>query len=306
MADETDSAATHLPLGLGTVQFGLDYGATNTAGKVAVKTARAILDVAFAAGVTVLDTASLYGESETVLGELDAARRFDIVTKTVKTSDAADDTAAADAVLAGFERSLRALRTDTVYGLLLHDAADLLGRHGDAIWSTLARLRDEGAAARIGVSVYDGAQIDRVLDRYDPQLVQLPINALDDRLRQGGQLDRLAAAGVEVHARSVFLQGLLLQEPDRLPAKFQSIAPSLAGMADAFTQAGLSIMEGLTGSVLQHAAITKLIVGTTSPDEFRQVECAVRRATQSRRFPDIGRWQIGDERILNPALWSTL
>lgn len=306
MANGTDSVTTPLPLGLGTVQFGLDYGATNTAGKVPVGTAGAILDVAFEAGVRVLDTASLYGDSEAVLGELDASRRFDIVTKTVKTSGAASSAVASDAVLAGFERSLLALRTDSVHGLLLHDADDLLGRNGNAIWATLARLRDEGTVRRIGVSVYDGAQIDRVLDRYDPQLVQLPINALDNRLREGGQLERLAAGGVEVHARSVFLQGLLLQEPVKLPAKFRSIAPSLAGMADAFTKAGLSLMEGLTGSVLEHAAITKLIVGTTSPDEFREVERAVRRATQSCHFPDIGRWQIGDERILNPALWSTL
>jgi aryl-alcohol dehydrogenase-like predicted oxidoreductase len=70
-------------IGLGTVQFGLNYGISNTGGQTSSDEVRHILTLAAERGVRVLDTAALYGNSESVLGAaLPAGIDFRIVTKT--------------------------------------------------------------------------------------------------------------------------------------------------------------------------------------------------------------------------------
>lgn len=291
-------------LGLGTVQFGVDYGITNAAGRVAVDEARAIMKAAASCGIDLIDTAALYGDSETVIGAAPEARSFAIVTKTAKVADAASPDAAADSVERRFVQSLENLKGERVQGLLIHDAADLLGPFGDAVWRRMDEIRRSGRAEKIGVSVYDGTEIDRILQHYDPDIVQLPINAVDGRLDEGGQLDALARRGVEVHARSIFLQGLLLQKPEDIPARFGPLRDAVAGLRAIFAEAGLGLIEGLIAGALSHPAISRAIVGTTSRRELLEIAAAASGATLERA--DLGAWRITDPRVLNPAMWAAL
>lgn len=290
-------------LGLGTVQFGLDYGVTNAGGRVPADAVAAILDYARARGVRLLDTASLYGESEAVLGELSASAAFDIVTKTPKFGSCHSPAEAASLLRSGMDRSLSNLRADAVHGLLLHDAGDLLGPFGEALWRGLEDLRSQRLVAHIGASVYDGREIDTILGRYGPDIIQLPTNAVDLRLATGGQLDRLARRGVEVHARSIFLQGLLLQPPAAVEERFAAIRPSLAGLRDRFAAAGFSMMEGLIASVLSRRGIERIIVGCTSVGELAEIAAAVQAVGDRILDFDLDPFAIDDPQLLNPALW---
>ncbi len=96
------------------------------------------------------------------------------------------------------------------------------------MWPALEQLKSTGLVAKIGVSVYEAEEIDRILDRYPIEIVQLPFNALDLRLARGGPLQRLAGAGVEIHARSVFLQGLLLAPVAEIPGRIGSLCSRCA------------------------------------------------------------------------------
>ena len=123
---------------------------------------------------------------------------FRIVTKTVEL----DATAAPDALLeTTFERSLVNLRQPAIYGLLVHNVDDLLGAHGDIIWKSLKQLQLQGLVSKIGVSVYTGEQIDALLQRFDPCLVQLPINVVDQRLITSGHLKKLKSRSPSTNSR---------------------------------------------------------------------------------------------------------
>ena len=100
--------------------------------------------------------------------------------------------------------------------------------------------RARGWTSRIGASVYNSDQLALVESRFQPQLVQLPLNVLDRRPIVSGMLARLKAAGVEIHARSVFLQGLLLMEPDELPEFFAPVRPIFVGLREKWQQRGLA------------------------------------------------------------------
>lgn len=292
-----------MKLGLGTVQFGLDYGIANTAGRTGPDEVRRILAAAGARGVRLLDTASLYGESESALGAaLPDGHAFRVVTKTGKfPSGFGPDEARS--LEEAFHASLGKLRMPAVYGLLAHASEDLLGPGGDRMMESLLRLKAQGKVAKVGASVYSEAQVDALLDRHPIDLVQLPFSALDQRMLRGGQLRRLKSAGVEVHARSVFLQGLLLMDLADLPAYFEPVRPLLAGFREAARAQGMSPLRAALAFVSAQEDIDSFLVGVCSLEQCREILDALEPGLS--RPPDFSAFHCGEERFVNPSLWRT-
>ena len=290
-------------LALGTAQFGSDYGITNRSGQVDADQAGRILSLAQECGIDCIDTARFYGDSEAVIGEhRELASDFRIVTKT-RTFEGIGD--ARGALLVSFAASLQALRRDRISGLLIHDAHDLLGPLGPELWSTLETLKASGQVEKIGVSVYGGEQIDAVLSRFPIDIVQLPFNALDRRLANEGQLEALSRAGVEVHARSIFLQGLLLAPAEDLPAQFVSLRPALQQLDESFARKGLTRIEGLLACGFARKEIARIVIGVTSAEELRSIGEAAARAASAGPMDEAELPQI-DARFLDPSRWAKL
>jgi aryl-alcohol dehydrogenase-like predicted oxidoreductase len=291
-------------LALGTAQFGFAYGITNAAGKVPADQAHRILDVAERAGIDLIDTAYLYGESESVVGSwLRRNHAMKVVTKTPKFTDLSDPAAAAQRLHGSFRDSLARLGQQTIYGLLVHDADDLLAPAGEVLWSTMERLQRSGLVAKLGASVYTAQQITALVRRYPLQLMQLPLNAVDGRLKRREILDALAARKIEIHARSAFLQGLLLAPPETLGPHFAALKDALTRMARDCASHGLTRIDGALAAVLAHLEIDRVIVGVTSRNELREIVKAAGRAGHAAESLNLRSWEIDDEGILNPATW---
>lgn len=204
-------------LALGTAQFGMPYGITNGSGQVPAGEVARILDDARRYGMDTLDTAMAYGEAEQCLGEVGVSG-WRVFTKlgTVAASRPAGW------VQEAVESSLERLGIERLSGLLVHRSHMLAGVRGRALWYELSALRDEGLVEKIGVSIYDPGELAPLIEQHPLDVVQAPFNVLDRRLATSGWLDRLQAAGCEVHTRSAYLQGLLLLPPDALPPAFES------------------------------------------------------------------------------------
>ncbi len=287
-------------LGLGTVQFGLDYGISNARGRPTDDEVRKILAFAVSGGMEVIDTAAAYGDSEAVLGRCMPEAGIRLITKTKSLREYNNGSDAAW-VCEGFARSLQRLQLDSVEGLLVHNAADLLGPSGDAIYAELVRLKDQGLVRRVGLSAYSGAEIDAALDRYDVDLVQVPINVLDQRLVLGGQLQRLRTRGVEIHVRSVFLQGLLLMEPAALPASFSPIRPLLQSWRDALAELAMTPAQGAF-AYIKSLDVDVALVGV---EDARQLQANQRDFASGRcEGIDFTQLALDDEAFLNPSRWK--
>lgn len=289
-------------LGLGSAQFGLDYGVSNVKGRPLEDEVRSILALASDGGMDVVDTAAAYGDSEAVLGRcLPGGTRFRVVTKTRPLRERTEGSDAAAWVREGFARSLQRLRLDSVDALLVHHAADLLGPSGETIFSELARLRKDGRLSRIGLSAYTGAEVDAALERYDIDLIQIPVNVLDQRLVMGGQLQRLRERGVEIHVRSVFLQGLLLMEPANAPAYFSAIRPLLQAWREVLTEGGMTPAEGAFAFV-QSLDVDVVLVGVENAQQLQANQQDFSRARTEKM--DFRKFALNDEAFLNPSRWK--
>jgi aryl-alcohol dehydrogenase-like predicted oxidoreductase len=285
------------------VQFGMPYGIGEAHGQVRAREAGRILDAARRLGVDLLDTASAYGSSEEVLGgKLEAGDAFRIVTKTPPLGVTQVSVLDAARIRTGCAASLRRLRRRSVYGLLVHHCDELLLSGGELVFEQMQQLKRNSLVERIGVSVYTGAQIDAVLARYPIDIIQLPINILDQRLLRSGHLSRLRGAGVEIHARSAFLQGLLLLDPDRLPPRFASVRGHLARYHAFLREAGVSPVAAALGFLAALPEIDRVVVGVASAEQLEQ---AARAAAQPHLAASgLSQFALDDEAVLDPSRWD--
>lgn len=282
-------------LALGTVQFGMAYGITNSQGQVPPAEIHAILATAADAGIDTLDTASAYGDSERMLGEEPLGARFRIITKLPPGTTAANSLDA----IAGSLRQLGRRRLD---GLLLHRPADLFLPGGERVLSVLREKQEEGMVGKIGVSVYDQPELERVLGLFVPDLVQLPANVLDQRFQRSGLVAALRRAGCEIHARSAFLQGSLLAPLARLPAPLLPARAAFERVREYFGRFSLTQLQGCLAYGLSVEGFDRLVIGVTSEAELREILAAINSLPPE--LPDFSPLAIADEDILNPAKWK--
>jgi aryl-alcohol dehydrogenase-like predicted oxidoreductase len=293
-------------LGLGTVQFGLDYGVSNRGGRPSERETAAILARAAAAGVGFIDTAPAYGEAEALIGRhLPAGHGLRIITKTPALTDDAIDARHGRQVLDGLAASLDRLKVNSVHAFLVHQSSDLAKTGWQHLVDAMLEARSRGWTSRIGASVYDADQLALVESRFQPQLVQLPLNVLDRRPIAAGTLARLKAAGVEIHVRSVFLQGLLLMEPDALPEFFAPLRPTIVRLRETWQRRRLSALGGCLAFALRQPQIDAVIVGVNRMTEFAQIEAQIEAIVSSLTDDDadIALNPPIDAAFLDPSRW---
>ena len=266
---------------LGTAQFGLDYGIVNTAGKVASAEVRSMLDLVRRSGFAGLDTAAAYGDAEQLLGACGVSD-LPVVTK-VSIDPAMGPEQVGSWVMASVRRSLAALRCKQLDGLLLHAAGDLVGARAKQVHAALVAVRDAGLVRRIGASIYARQDIEPVLSDYPVDLIQLPMSVLDQRAREW--LPLLKKRHIAVHVRSVFLQGIVLQQVGLLPAKLAALAPALKEFHQRAMASELTPLEAALAFVRNTPGIEGIVVGATSRAELEQIAKAF---AQPARFDAAG------------------
>jgi aryl-alcohol dehydrogenase-like predicted oxidoreductase len=289
-------------LALGTAQFGMQYGIANMTGIPSMAAVHNILSSAREAGVSIIDTAYVYGGAEIVLGRaISGSDRFRIVTKTMPIQAPVLREEHVAAVADAFACSLERLQCRHVYGLLVHHAEDLLVPGGERLWAWLESIRAAGKVEKIGVSVYRPEQLISVVDSCPIDLVQFPYNLYDQRFGSAELMLVLRRHNIEAHARSVFLQGLLLLAPERLTGQFASLREHQARLHAWLAERDMSPVQGALSCTLHAPGISFAIVGCDSIQQFAEVINCARRI---RSLEDVGQFSVHDDEIINPSRWN--
>jgi len=277
-------------IALGTVQFGLNYGITNHSGQVAIDEVKGILDYAKTNNIDTLDTAAIYGNSEQVLGEV-GVNNYRIITKTTPLENGVDG------VIKGFHQSLENLNIGQVDGLLIHNIDDTKDKRFGELFHKLNELKKEGMIKKIGFSTYTPEQVDFLLENFDFDLIQVPFNVFDTRLVEGGQLEALKKKNIEIHARSVFLQGVLLSF-DSLSDYFSTWDAQFEQYQGLVREKELSLLEYALNFALNTQELDKILVGVDSVNQLTDIVNAFKSDVDLKAF------KIDDINLLNPSLWN--
>lgn len=264
-------------LAVGTVQFGLPYGIANRVGQVTRDEARSVLDHAWASEIDTIDTAIAYGQSEIRLGEIGVGH-WRVVSKLPAIDESCADVSGLvqSAVLGSLER----LKIPKLHGLLLHHAQQLIGSRGDELYRAMSALKGQGMVDKIGISIYSPDELDALWPSFQLDLIQVPFNVLDRRIATSGWLSRLHQAGAEVHARSIFLQGLLLMDAANRPAYFKRWQPLWNEWHRWLDEQALTPLQACLGFALSQTEIDRFVVGVDSLKQLQDILGSVNGPTE--------------------------
>ncbi len=290
-------STTH-KLALGTAQFGLNYGISNNNGQINEHEVARILELALENKITTLDTAIAYGNSESILGQHDL-HAFQIISKLGEFSTTENIYEWAHNALNG---TLSRLKQQKIKGLLLHRPHQLLESDGTAIYSALRKFKEEGFIEKIGISVYGPTEALEILAHFDFDIIQIPFNIFDQRILRPPFLQHAKKRNVEIHIRSIFLQGLLLFEQHELPQKFHRWENIWQDFQEWLSNEGISPLEACVRSAFSISEIDKIIVGIANSEQLKQLVNAAQKP--SLQIPS--HLSSNDVYLINPINWSKI
>jgi aryl-alcohol dehydrogenase-like predicted oxidoreductase len=283
---------------LGTVQFGLDYDINNRSGKPTADGVSAILDLAFQRGIRILDTAEAYGNAQEVIGDYHRAssNRFEIVTKfSAGRKDLSEN------LTERVAQDLKTLNVDHLYSYMFHSYKDFEAYY-ERYRSDIETLKEQGLIKKFGVSVYTNNELESLL-AYPVDLVQLPFNMLDNQAQRGDLIAAAKQKGMEVHTRSVFLQGLFFMET--LPEKLKALKPYLEEVSGLSKTHGISLADIALNYVVQQEQIDQVLIGVDTVAQLNQNLESLDRALPAELMAQIDVLNVKENTLLNPSTWNS-
>ena len=292
---------------LGTVQFGLKYGIQGN-GQPQKEKAFEMLEYAVNSGIDMLDTASAYGEAETVLGEFirshpESAKKAAIVSKLKPDAFSDAEKKSWDSVaVQNAEASLNRLGIDRFAVYLFHNAAYIFDP--DAV-AALYSVREQGLADRIGVSIYSPEEAMKALEYPAVSAIQIPYNLFDQRLDSCGFFRKAREQNVQVFARSSLLQGLVMMDPDSLPSRVSFAEPYIRKLLSICEEHGIPPLETAVGYVGGKNEIDYVVFGADNITQLKQYISIRDTVLPHRMLEEITDAFAGaEERLVNPVLWK--
>ena len=283
---------------LGSAQWGSNYGVSNINGKTAYKEMLNILSIAHSKGIRLIDTAPAYGGAEESLSKQNFSG-FNFITKTQRFSKCEITKDDIIKLTLAFNKSLDLFGENHLYGILVHHAPDVMVKGGEYICEVLNNFRNKGLVKKIGVSIYDSKNLDSICERLKPDIVQLPINVIDQGFIKDGTLKYLKNKGIEIHARSIFLQGLLLMSPSQIPAYFKPWAHILNVWHLACHNQKFDFLEAALNFVIKIKEIDYCILGFEDSTQLTQ---CILTLSDKREFNAVN-IDSSDIDLVNPTKW---
>ncbi len=286
-----------MSLCIGTAQFGMDYGISNSSGKVSFEDAKSIIDTSKRIGITKIDTAPAYGDAEECIGKLDTQGQEIISKLPSKPKNFLDIESWFHASL---NNSFKDLNRENIYGYLIHRVEDLF-ENNDVLLKLLIDAKKQNLIQKIGVSIYSPSDLEKAFKLHHFDIVQVPFNVFDTRILDTGWLQNLKKNNVEVHARSAFLQGLLLIPRNKINPSFGKWEESFNLWHDWIEDNRIDPVQACLRFVNSFKMIDEIVVGLENKRQLLQAHESLSLESQEIDFPDLS---CDDELLINPMNWS--
>jgi aryl-alcohol dehydrogenase-like predicted oxidoreductase len=255
-----------MKLVLGSAQLGMDYGLLNNK-KINQKEFKKIEKLVLKSNIKFVDTANSYGDSENIIGN-SKLKKLKIITK-IKLPKK-NNFSIKEWVSAKIFESIKKLNIKKIYGVLVHDYKDLQGIKGRKYLYALQELKKRKIINKIGISIYDPKELKKIWKFWKPDIVQVPFNILDNRILNSGWIEILKKYGVKIYVRSVFLQGVLIDDSNLF--KFQE---NYKNLFDKFKYwcgiNSITRIQACLHFIKQYKKIDYLVVGFNSYKHLKEI-----------------------------------
>ena len=282
---------------LGTANFGKKYGIR----KLKSKKNYLILKTLLKNNVNWLDTSGAYTNSEKIIGN--SRLNFNIISKNhFNFSHSLPKKKLQKKIKKIIEKSLTNLKRKKIYAFLIQKSGVLLSKNGEQIYEILKEYKKEKKILKIGVSTYNFKELRKIIKKFKIDIVQAPFNIVNDELTKSGTLNFLKRKKIEVHVRSIFLQGILLVKSKKLPKKLNFLKQHWILLEKFYKKNSLTPIETCLRFVLSFRKIDKIVFGVDEVNQLKQIlKSRINRVNLP--FPKI---ELKNKDILSPIFWSKL
>lgn len=292
---------------LGTVNFGLNYGITNKNGRLKREVIEDIVKYAASIGINTLDTANNYGDSQIVLKSADIVKNFYICTKVSVPDQKVENKDLPQFLDNELEISMQSLGIKKLFRVLIHNPEMILRSQISTIIEWMQEKKSSGVIQHFGLSVYGDNDIDTQLLLHIDS-VQLPLSLYNQSSIESGLTKKLEINNCKICVRSIFLQGLLLQESYKWPLNINQslkahhssienvVGKSFSDVKDFFIAASFKLALATRG-------VESVVIGVTTKSELEKISTALEKCFDMIKYDDLRKMKWDDTNDLDPRFW---
>lgn len=285
---------------LGTVQFGLHYGINNTIGKLTEDQVFELLETAYELGIRTLDTAEAYGNAHSIISSFhkQSKKRFNIISKYSSSNfDYPID------LVERIQVHCSNFNVNYLEGYMFHSYNDFkININNDP--NVLDNIKNSGLVKKIGVSAYSNDEIEDLLNFKNINLIQLPFNLFDNEYQRKEILEKAKKRNIEIHTRSVFLQGLFFKDFNTLTNCLLPLKNNLSELSLILKNNNISIESLALNYPLNKTYIDKVLIGVDSLEQLKKNIKATENDFDKSIYEKIDCIQIKNTKLLNPSNWK--
>ena len=290
-----------IKIALGTAQIGTKYGIKNNYKKIKEKESSLIINKLKKYNINYIDTARYYGNAEEIIGNNNTAKTK-IITKIPKLDLRKNINKQINYHLC---TSLTKLKKDKIYAVLLHDENQIKSKKGNIILEELKKLKLKRLVSKVGISLYDPKTIYELKKKkFVPDIIQIPYSIMDRRFDKNNLIKKLKKQNIEIHVRSIFLQGLLLINLINLDYYFRNFKKDLIKIHDIAKYYRISVKELCIFFILQNKNIDLLIIGVDNLNQLKELK-DIQRKFKKYKFKKI-KFKMIDykHKFILPTKWK--
>lgn len=282
---------------LGSAQFGIDYG-INRFGEINQDKVHEILDSAYSNGIKLIDTAESYGNAIQIIGDFIKhypKKNFNIISK-IKVNDVLK----LDNLKYHIEKNLEILNKNYLYGYMFHSYKDFM--NNKHLYEELKKIQQEGLIKKIGISLYENHQIEDIINNYNYDLIQVPFSLIDNETRKKNLLRKAKSKSIEVHARSLFLQGLFFNNMKSENEIIKPLYNYINKLKDICENNGSNIETIALHYPLKMNFIDKVVIGV---HDIKQLKKNINSIKLNIKVPnsEIEKINVIEKELLKPYNW---
>ena len=282
---------------LGTAQLGMNYGVNNY-GKLSKDNVFDILEFAYNNNITILDTAEIYGEALTLIGlflKANPKKHFKIISKL-----SLENRLQKKDIFQHLESNLKILNTEYYHGYMIHNFKDL--KKYPEIYEQLKNAKTRGYINNIGISLYEEYEIIDILENYHFDFIQVPFNLLDNEKSKRDILKRAKNKKIDIHARSIFLQGLFFTPEHKFSEQLKPLNKYIKKIIK-IAKANRTDLETLAIQYpIKKDYIDKIIIGVHNLNQFDK-NIKILKSDIYIPEDEIERIDIEEKELLKPYNW---
>ena len=275
---------------LGVAQFGLNYGILNRFNLNKKNELKKILNFSKKKGIKSLHTSKYYGKANKFLAS-ENLKFFKIFAK-FKSKDLINRN-----FLKNFDKVKNELRNNDLT-LMLDGFEKCNSKLKAKIYNFLLDLKKKKIINKFGYSIYSFKNLKKICAKFKPNILQCPYNVVDRRLEEKKLLQFLKINKIEIHVRSIFLQGLLIPHYSKLPKKFLKWKKNFKIFQEQMSDYKISNLNGCLNFILKNNYIDKILVGVDNINQLKEIINT--KLDNKIKFPIIN---IKDEKLINPSKW---